>query len=83
MGNGGGCMNTKHLDHRAVTTGGGIASGGDIDAAVLASTNFAGQGGSPTQKLQLSFRCENLPNMDTMSYSDPFAVMYKQQGNIW
>ena len=47
-------------------------------AAVLAATNFSGQGLS--NKLQLNFKCEELPNMDTFSQSDPFVVLYKQQG---
>ena len=62
----------KHLDSKAV---GGISSGGDIDAAVLAATNFGGTG--LAQRLELNIRCENLPNLDTMSQSDPFAVLYK------
>ena len=79
MGNGGGCMAAgKHLDSRAV---GGISSGGDIDAAVLAATNFGG--GGLAQRLELSIKCENLPKMDTMSQSDPFAVIYKQSGRMW
>jgi flagellar basal body rod protein FlgC len=70
----------KHLDSRAVG-GSGMGKGGDIDAAVLAATNFS-QGGM-TQRLEISIRCENLPNMDTMSESDPFAVLYKQSGRMW
>lgn len=70
----------KHLDAKAVG-GGGLGKGSDIDAAVLAATNFS-QGGM-VQRLELSMRCENLPNMDTMSQSDPFAVIYKQSGRMW
>lgn len=44
MGNGGGCMATQHNDRGAVSTGAGLGKGGDIDAAVLAATNFSGQG---------------------------------------
>ena len=58
-------MATKHLDAGAVASGGGMGKGGDIDAAVLAATNFSG--GGLSNKLQISFKCENLPNMDTMS----------------
>ena len=43
MGNGGGCMSSQHNDMGAVRSG-GISGGSDIDAAVLAATNF-GQGG--------------------------------------
>ena len=58
-----------------------MGKGSDIDAAVLAATNFGG--GGLAQKLQIGFKCDNLPNMDTMSYSDPFVVMYRQQGRMW
>ena len=75
------CMNTQHLDRNAVASGGAMGQGGDIDAAVLAATNFSG--GGLSNKLSIGFKCENLPNMDTMSYSDPFCVMYKQQGRMW
>ena len=80
MGNGGGCMATQHLDRNAVG-GANMGKGGDLDAAVLAATSFGGQG--LLDKLQIGFKCEELPNMDTMSYSDPFVVMFKQQGNMW
>ena len=44
MGGSGSCMAAnKHLDANSVG-GGGLGKGGDIDAAVLAATNF-GQGG--------------------------------------
>jgi len=59
----------------------GISGGSDIDNAVLAATNFGG--GSLAQKLEMSFKCENLINMDTFSKSDPFLVMYMQKGNSW
>ena len=36
-----------------------------------------------SNKLSIGFKCENLPNMDTMSYSDPFCVLFKQSGNMW
>lgn len=35
------------------------------------------------QRLQLSLKCKDLINMDTFSKSDPFAVLYKMQGNMW
>lgn len=44
MGNNGGCMATNHLDKNAVQAGGNMGKGGDIDAAVLAATNFSGGG---------------------------------------
>ena len=72
------CFNTQHLDAKAVG-GGGIGKGGsDIDAAVLAAANFGG--GGLAQKLEISFGGLNLVNMDTFSKSDPFVVLYKQQG---
>ena len=76
MGSDNSCFNTKHLDSKAVG-GGGIGKGGsDIDDAVLAAANFGG--GALAQKLELSFACEELVNMDTFSKSDPFVVLYKQ-----
>ena len=73
MGN---CVETKHLDRGAVKSGGPIGGGSDIDAAVLATQNFGG--GGLSNKLQISFGATNLPNMDTMSLSDPFVVFYKR-----
>lgn len=58
-----------------------MGSGGDLDAAVLAATNFS-QGGL-SNKLSLTFECENLPNLDTFSKSDPFVIFYKKSGNVW
>ena len=55
-----------------------MGTGGDLDAAVLAATNFSG--GGLSNKLSIGFKCENLPNMDTMSLSDPFVVLFKQAG---
>ncbi len=81
MGNkqGAGCMATAQ-DVNAVG-GAKFGLGTDIDAAVLAASNF-GSGG-PAQKLSLSFSCENLPNTDTFSLSDPMLVLFKAQGNVW
>lgn len=74
-------MANQHLDKNAVSSGGKMGQGGDLDAAVLAATNFSG--GGLSNKLSIGFKCENLPNMDTMSYSDPFCVLFKQAGNMW
>lgn len=81
MGNkqGAGCMATAQ-DVNSVG-GAKFGLGTDIDAAVLAASNF-GSGG-PAQKLSLSFSCENLPNTDTFSLSDPLLVLFKAQGNVW
>ena len=74
-------MNKTHIDGKAVS-GVGVGKGGsDIDAAVLAATNFGG--GSLAQRLELSFSAENLANMDLFSKSDPFVVFYKLQGKSW
>ena len=70
------CGEGTHLDGGAVGMSTKYGRGGDLDAAVLAATNIGGQG--LAQKLQLSLKCENLPNMDTFSESDPFCVLYKQ-----
>ena len=73
-------MATQHSDMGAVKSG-GIGGGRDIDSAVLAATNFSGTG--LAQRLQLSFKCNDLINMDTFSKSDPFVVFYQQKGNMW
>ena len=73
------CMATGQ-DVNAVG-GARFGQGADIDAAVLAAANMGG--GGLAQRLQLSFSCQNLPNMDTFSLSDPFLVLFKAQGNIW
>ena len=57
MGN---LCDTVHLDSGAVSSN--FGRGGDIDAAVLAATNI-GAGGLSNQ-LQLSFKCEDLLDMD-------------------
>ena len=69
-----GCSQSHH-DAGAITATHALGRGGDIDAAVLAATSFNASG--PTQKLSLGFKCEDLPNMDTFSKSDPFCVIYK------
>lgn len=72
-----GCCNEgQHLDGKAVSMSTNYGRGGDIDAAVLAATNFGGVG--LAQKLELSLKCEELPNMDTFSESDPFCILYKE-----
>jgi hypothetical protein len=58
-----------------------MGQGSDLDAAVLAAANFSG--GGLTQKLKISFACEDLVNMDTFSKSDPFCILYKQHGRQW
>jgi len=35
------------------------------------------------QTIQLSFRCENLPNLDTFTRTDSMLVFYKQVGTQW
>jgi len=57
MGNSGsgGCLAGTHLDANSIG-GAQMGKGGDIDAAVLAATNFGGAG--LTNKLSLSFKCE-------------------------
>ena len=57
-----------------------MGTGGDLDAAVLASTNFSDK---LSYKLSIGFKAEDLPNSDTMSLSDPFVVLFKKQGIIW
>ena len=76
-----GCTQASSVNSMAVTSGAKMGQGSDLDSAVLAATNIGGQGLS--NKLELSFKCESLPNMDTFSKSDPFCVVYKQNGTRW
>ena len=75
-----GCTNS-HIDGGAISATGVNGKGGDIDAAALAATNFGG--GGLSNKLSLGFKCEELPNMDTFSKSDPFVVLYKKVKDKW
>ena len=75
----------EHLDRGAIDAGGEGGPGADIDEAVLAATNLAGNnnGAELVTKLSIGFACENLPNMDTTSESDPFVVLYKKINREW
>ena len=73
-------MANNHLDKNAVGGASKMGTGGDLDAAVLASTNFSDK---LSYKLSIGFKAEDLPNTDTMSLSDPFVVLFKKQGIIW
>ena len=70
----------QHQDMGAVGAS-KMGQGGDLDQAVLAAANM--QGAGPCQRLSLSFSCKNLPNLDTLSKSDPFLILSKKQGNMW
>ena len=82
MGGSNSCLSGQHLDGKAVGGQGKFGQGSDIDAAALAATNFGGVGGL-SQKVNISFGCHSLPNMDTFSESDPFCILYKQTGRVW
>ena len=72
-----------HLDAQAVTASGPrLGLGKDINDAVLAATQF-GQRGGLRQQVKLSFSCKDLPNMDVMSRSDPFCILYKMVNKRW
>ena len=75
----------EHLDRGAIDAGGELGTGADVDAAVLAATNLAANsnGAELVTKLSIGFSCENLPNMDTTSESDPFVVLYKKINREW
>jgi hypothetical protein len=82
MGGQNSCFSSTHLDAGAVHAGGKMGQGGDIDSAVLAATNF-GAGGGLKNTVNLSFSGHDLPNMDTLSLSDPFCILYKKTGRVW
>ena len=60
-----------------------MGMGGNMDEAAMELAETAMQNNQPTQKLSLSFACENLANMDTFSKSDPILFMYVKQGTAW
>jgi len=33
--------------------------------------------------VNLSFMCENLPNLDTFTRTDGMVVLFKKEGNLW
>jgi hypothetical protein len=70
----------QHNDTAAVG-GAKFGQGGDIDDAVLQLAQNAMNANQPIQKLNLSFACEALANMDTFSKSDPILFMYMKTGN--
>ena len=55
--------------------------GRDLDEAVLAATNLnVGQGSQLVNLLNLTFSCEDLPNLDTFTRTDAMCVLYANQG---
>ena len=77
----GGHLNAKAVDSKGI---GGKSS--DIDDAALAAIKGGiGEAGKAAlrQNLQVSLSMENLPNLDTFSKTDAFALLYelKKQGN--
>ena len=79
------CLRT-HQNKGAVQAGSnGIRVGRDLDEAVLAavnqSINTAASG--LVQTINLSFSCENLPNLDTFTRTDGILVFYRRVGNQW
>ena len=78
------CFRT-HQNQGAVQSGSSMSVGRDLDDAVLAAVNQninSAQSGL-VQTIQLSFRCENLPNLDTFTRTDGMLVFYKQVGTQW
>lgn len=69
------CMQTQHNDMGAVG-GAKFGQGSDIDDAVLQLAQNAMSASSPVQRLQLTFACTDLANMDTFSKSDPILFLY-------
>ena len=54
--------------------------GQDFDQVMLEDTDLVS--GGLSNKLELGFECENLPKLDAnLNDSDPFCVLYKQQGS--
>ena len=61
-----------------------MVAGRDLDDAVLTALNrnIADAQSGLSITIRLSFKCKNLPNMDTFTRSDGMLVLYKQAANI-
>lgn len=75
----------KHENAGAVQSGSGrLGLGRDLDDAVLAATNRSiAQNQGLVNIVALSFKCENLPNLDTFTRTDGMCVLFKKEGNVW
>lgn len=70
----------EHQNANSMARGVAIGSGKDIDDAVLAATqNLINQQGL-VQTLRLTFRCKNLPNLDTFTRTDGVVFLYEKRG---
>ena len=72
-----------HENQEAVGRGIAAGQGKDLDDAVLAATDNIINANHLSQQLRLTFGCKNLPNMDTFTRTDGFAVLYEKKGRIW
>lgn len=68
----------KHSNTKSITsTNQKFGIGKDLDEAVLAATNLDNAVGSQlVNLLNLTFSCENLPNLDTFTRTDAMCVLY-------
>ena len=57
-----------------------FGNGKDINDAVLAATNLEGNNDGLMNYIQLSVRCNHLPNMDTFTRTDAMAVLFVKKG---
>lgn len=60
-----------------------LTSGKDLDDAVLAAVNNSLDAAASglTNTVSISFKCKNLPNMDTFTRTDGMVVLYKKVGS--
>ena len=67
----------KHENQTAVHGGSRLGLGRDLDDAVLAATNKSLQDNQGLVNIvSLTFKCENLPNLDTFTRTDGMVVLY-------
>ena len=75
----------RHENAGATTSGSSkLGLGRDLDDAVLAATNKSiAQDQGLVNIVTLSFKCSNLPNLDTFTRTDGMVVLYQKVGNVW
>ena len=75
----------KHGNKRAVRSGiGRRGMGRDLDEAVLETTKKSiEKNAGLVNVLSLTFKCEDLPNLDTFTRTDGMVVLYQKSDDQW
>ncbi len=72
-----------HQNPNSIARGIAAGSGKDIDDAVIAATQNLINAQNLVQILRLTFRCKNLPNLDTFTRTDGVLFLYEKKGRSW